>query len=380
MGGIESLLDQSMLRRSEKDGESRFWMYETIREFAQEQLDRSRENQSVYQAFSRYFTREEFLQDYNQMELEIDNLRAVLRWSIDSGNAGPGLLLGGDFLFWMTHATEARSWLRELLNSPGAQEVKERFDGVYGAMGLAYFNGDQAETIEFFKECEDLVERDHDNQDLQDFFLYAHGIIAAMQGRYDQAIMINQEFVQIWKKRGGKFLIQAGLSAWASIELVVGNVAKARELLQAASEIPYENNMGRCNQFERETEIGLCDLDENKFDAASQRFKEGILRAQESGYRLMYNFCLRGLAATACKRNQLEQSARLYGATEKVSILLGHTTLLPGWETLHQRYLAFLREQIDPQVFEHAFQEGRSMSLDEALAYALEKKSLIHAT
>jgi len=44
----------------------------------------------------------------------------------------------------------------------------------------------------------------------------------------------------------------------------------------------------------------------------------------------------------------------------------------PWWELLHQRYFANLREQIDPQVFERVWQEERNMSLEEALAYALE--------
>lgn len=55
-----------------------------------------------------------------------------------------------------------------------------------------------------------------------------------------------------------------------------------------------------------------------------------------------------------------------------MSILLGHTALVPGWEAMHQRYFAHLREQLDPQVFERVFQEGRNMGLEEALAYAIE--------
>jgi len=119
-------------------------------------------------------------------------------------------------------------------------------------------------------------------------------------------------------------------------------------------------------------ELGWCDLEEYKFDDAKRRFKDEINWAIESGYRVMYNTCIWGLAAAASKGQYFERAARLYGANEQVCILMGYTTMLPGLEALHQRYFARLREQIDPQTFARAWQEGRNMSLEEAIAYALE--------
>jgi predicted ATPase/class 3 adenylate cyclase len=372
LGGIESLLDQNLLRRSDRGGERRFWMYETIREYAQEQLERSTESWAVHQAFARIFTRDDCLGDHHQMTLEIDNLRAVQRWSIDSGDADPGLIIGGEFLFWIAHASEARRWLQELLATPAAQTAAERPGGLYGAASLAYFNGDLAESIKLFREYEDLIQQSPNRDWLVDYAHYERGFIEAAQGYYDRAILEMQEMVRAMEKAGDNNLKQAGLGGWAGCELVKGNISKARELLQSATKLKLEGNFGRTEIHERRMDLGWCDLAEDKLSDAERRFKEELIWAKESGYRTLYNPCMRGLAAVALKRKQLERSARLYGATEQVCILLGHTTGSPWWETMHQRYFTSLREQIDLQAFERAWHEGRNMSLDEALAYALE--------
>ena len=373
LGGIEALLDQNLLRRSEQDGDTRFWMYETIREYALEQLESCTENQAVHQAYARYFIREEIMDNYYLKELEIDNLRSVLRWSIDSGDVAPGLILGSDFHLWMSHgAAEARGWLKELLASPAAQTVKERIDCLYGAGALAYFNGDLEESIRLYKEYEDLTQCSPDREWYRDFFLYAHAMLVAAQGYYDRAILELQEFVQAMKKRGENSLVQASLGCWACYELETGNSLKARELLLSSLEIPVEDSFGKRDLHERNMELGWCDLEENKLNDAAQRFRDEINWAGESGYRLIYHPCMRGLAAAAFKGRDFERAARLYGANEQVCILLGYTTMLPGLEALHRRYITRLREQIDPQAFERAWQEGRNMSLEEALAYALE--------
>ena len=59
----------------------------------------------------------------DRLEQEHDNLRAVLRWFLEHGEAEPGLRLGGAlWRFWRTrgHLTEGRAWLVELLALPSA--------------------------------------------------------------------------------------------------------------------------------------------------------------------------------------------------------------------------------------------------------------------
>ena len=100
LDGLSSLVDKSLLRRSEIDGESRFDMLSTIRQYADERL---RDDGTVDDVALRHA---EFLADLSEraeaefvgedqaawqdrFEREHDNVRAALRWSIGSGRPNP---------------------------------------------------------------------------------------------------------------------------------------------------------------------------------------------------------------------------------------------------------------------------------------------------
>ena len=92
---LASLLDKSLLRRrTDADGEERFWMLETIREFALERLDASGEEDALRDAqchrlielADRAGTRA--IVDFGPWNFdlvapEIDNMRAVLDWALE---------------------------------------------------------------------------------------------------------------------------------------------------------------------------------------------------------------------------------------------------------------------------------------------------------
>jgi predicted ATPase len=90
---LERLLEQSLLRQI-GEGEARFGMLETIQEYAAERLEASGEAESVRTLHAQYFLAlaeegERELEQGDQglwlerLELEHDNLRAALRWSIE---------------------------------------------------------------------------------------------------------------------------------------------------------------------------------------------------------------------------------------------------------------------------------------------------------
>ena len=93
--GLASLLDQSLVRRAADTEEARFTMLETLREFALARLKTSGEELAVHRAHAAYFRRfaeeaEPGLKGPDQqrwrdrLEVELDNLRAALAWSVDA--------------------------------------------------------------------------------------------------------------------------------------------------------------------------------------------------------------------------------------------------------------------------------------------------------
>jgi predicted ATPase/class 3 adenylate cyclase len=91
--GLLSLLDQSLVRQAEVNGEPRFTMLETIREYALERLEGSGEAQALRERHARHFMalaeaaepelvgspQTEWL---NRLDVERDNLRTALAWSL----------------------------------------------------------------------------------------------------------------------------------------------------------------------------------------------------------------------------------------------------------------------------------------------------------
>jgi predicted ATPase len=98
--GMASLLDKSLLQRTERDGEeSRFAMLETLREYGLERLAPGGEAQATRQAHARYYlalaeraepqlSSPQQLSWFERLEREHDNLRAALSWFLEQGSDG----------------------------------------------------------------------------------------------------------------------------------------------------------------------------------------------------------------------------------------------------------------------------------------------------
>ena len=134
--GLATLMRHSLLRQVRTTGEPRFRQFETIREFALEQLDAGTDGEEIRQRHAAYFLNlaeqaepvAHGLPDrtwLQRLEADHDNLRAVLARSV---TANPGLALRlsaalGWFWDIRGYLTEGRSWLRQALSAGQPREV-----------------------------------------------------------------------------------------------------------------------------------------------------------------------------------------------------------------------------------------------------------------
>ena len=111
--GLASLVDKSLVQHKEtSEGEARFVLLEMIHEYAREQLEASGELETLRRQHAAYFVglaerAEPELRLAHQkywfhlLEMEIDNLRAALEWSLGSGDITVGIrIMSGTFLYW----------------------------------------------------------------------------------------------------------------------------------------------------------------------------------------------------------------------------------------------------------------------------------------
>jgi predicted ATPase/DNA-binding CsgD family transcriptional regulator len=174
--GISLLVDQSLLLPAATDdaancdpGEPRFGMLETVREFALEELARSGEENAVRRAHAAYFRAlaeraEPELRGASQsawiarLETELPNLRAVLDWSLASGNVETGLRLAGAlYWFWFlrNHVAEGRTWF-ERARAGGREPAIAAGKAALGA-GLLGWRVGEFERSKVY--CEEALER-----------------------------------------------------------------------------------------------------------------------------------------------------------------------------------------------------------------------------
>ena len=176
-GGLERLVEHSLLRQEEgSDGEPRFTMLETIREFAQDELARSGEEAKRFAGArqplsgtwpsgpSRSCAAPPRPPGSPASKRELPNLRAVLDWSLASGEAETGLRLAGAlYWFWFlrNHVSEGRTWFeraRAAATQPAAAAGKAALGAALLALRAHEYvaSKDFAEqALERFQACED---------------------------------------------------------------------------------------------------------------------------------------------------------------------------------------------------------------------------------
>jgi predicted ATPase/transcriptional regulator with XRE-family HTH domain len=164
LDSLGALVDQSLLRLEEPTtpgaAEARFTMLETVREYALERLAVSGEEEAIRQAHAAFYldlaeraepeltgpTQAEWL---NRLEIEHDNLRTALTWSLDGGEATAALRLAGALgRFWRMHGhpREGLSWLERTLALSPNEATTARGKALEEAGRLAHDRGDPDQT------------------------------------------------------------------------------------------------------------------------------------------------------------------------------------------------------------------------------------------
>jgi hypothetical protein len=115
-------------------------------------------------------------------------------------------------------------------------------------------------------------------------------------------------------------------------------------------------------------------LHRGKYPLANQYFRDYFTAARESLEKLRTCDLLTASAATAAGTNQTERAAKLYGAGQ----VLFETTdyqIPPFDQAEFNRHIQIAREQLGEERFEALAEEGRAMTMEQAITYALEEQS-----
>lgn len=383
---IASLVDKSLLRRLDTgEGEPRFGMLATIREFGLERLAAEGEEAAARQAHAAFYltlaeqTWPAFRQraGLDRLEAERSNLRAALGWLDQSDDVAAVLRLTGA-VSWLWYIRgpldEGRFWLEWALAAPGAQAPgMPRARAMIGATLLAHYQGDDERALAWAEAS--LAESEQiDDPWFRGSALVLLGIIAEDQGSYRLAEERFVAALPLFEAIGDRSNIaltlnHQGVAAWGQ-----GDVERATAHFRASLALQRELDEGWGISVALGY-LGLLAGECGDVADAAALHRESLQLRWDAGAWEDIAASFADLAALAAAIDQPEQAARFFGAAMAVREETGRLLepLFPErgvFEAAEER----ARSALGPEGYAAALAEGRALpreaAIDEAADFA----------
>ena len=234
MEGIAALLDKSLLRsRQDPDGDPRFWMLETIREYAAERAEESGDADVVASRLAEYLTAlageaaaripgPDEIEWLDLLAREHDNLRASLGFLEQADPERALRLTASLWEFWATRGflSEGRACLSRALDStePGSPEWHM---AMHGASFLAFLQGDHPSAAALARDHLDVARRVGNGWgELRALGDLANAVEEA--GRRDEARTLFAEFLALAEREGDERARGSALASLGSLTAELG--------------------------------------------------------------------------------------------------------------------------------------------------------------
>jgi predicted ATPase/class 3 adenylate cyclase len=379
---LEALIDNNLVRQTEQwDGQPRFSLLETIREYAAERLEtlgeaeeRRRGHAGHFLAWlePRYRERLEgrLIGQYQPEDAEYENLRAALGWTRDAEEAETFLrLAAATSLYWGArfNLSEARRWLEAAMERAASVSAPTRAGVLHALAGLIWRQGDTERTRACAEEASSVFAATGDRV-LLAHSLNHQAIAAEWEARYDDERRLLSEAEAIWRELGNAAGLAGVLNNRAYAELVAGNHAAAEPLLRESLALNPENvEVFNLN-------LGLAVLAAGRVDEARAAFGEALSRGIAANVPDTVFYALEGLASTAATVGDDATAARTWGASEAMRESMG-AVLAPAELALHEQLLPEARARAGELAFLAAWAEGKAMPIERAIELALADRS-----
>ena len=372
---LQSLVEKSLVRFT--DG--RYWMLETIREYAGETLESSGEADELRRRHAACFRSLAERQDevlragepeegpVGVLAREIDNLRAAVAFALDGGELDVVREVTASLpMYWLMRGLygEGRTSLeRALALDQPEDDTKRRLLSALGT--IAYAQGDHVAAITASDAAADLAARLGGATERLDL-LREQALSAMRKGQLDEAETLFSERLEV------AIAVDNGV-ATSSCRLNLTNIANrtgrhARADALLAENLPFVRSRGqaRCEAY---TLAGLAET-AVLADRAAARVDDALLgavRALQIDDRPLAVYCLDLLASALAARGDARRAAMLLGATEAAREAMG-VECDEDEEAIRATVLATLDRGSD--LVEKAWADGRTLALDEALELA----------
>jgi predicted ATPase/DNA-binding CsgD family transcriptional regulator len=384
---LASLVDKSLVLVVEHEGEARYRLLETLRQYAAEKLEEAGEDTAVGRRHAEFFlglaeTAAPELKGHEQarwlgrLETEHGNLRAAMRWLLWNGEAEEAVRLAWALrLFWYVrgHQSEGYRYTTQALQKGDVLPASVRAKALCTAGLMSYGLESIERTRGLWEESAVLFRQAEDRRGLA-ISLAGMGLMTLQRGDLQRAGAHFTEALQLYREMGDRWGVSSVLSHLGIISLRRDDHALATRYFEEALGIAREIGDGLIGS------IALYNLalEESRVrgdhERAEELYAEGLRLAVEMGDKANAAYCLEGLAGLISTRGGLPRAARLFGASEALLEAVGAPRYAQAQaRVLYEGAVESLRSRLGEAGFEVAWAEGRQMTAEESIAYALER-------
>ena len=375
---LESLVDKSLVRIREGD---RFWMLETIREYAAERLEEAGEAEMLQRRHAEHFlalgeeaelsSRAMYSGEWiGRLEQEHDNLRAALDHLAASEENELVLQLAGALSeFWHDagHVSEGRHRLESALQSQ-ERPTAARARALTGAALMAYGSGDVAAARSIAERALELHRRLGDPRGAAlDLNLLC--VAAIEEGDLERAQQLAEESLDLFRQAGDERQTVSATRTLAFTYHSRGDLERARTL--------HESNLSQAQALGfKETEAGtlgslaMIAFEQGRVEDALALGKQNLLACRDLGslQAIAQSLC-RSAGTLAVLGGKTDTAARLLSCFEALREQIG---VSEAWVArMNEQTLSAIRARLDESALAEAWEQGRALTIDEAVTLAL---------
>ena len=387
---LGGLVDKSLVvAGANTNGAMRYRMLEPIRQYALDKLEESLEGEKVRRHHARFYLTlaeeaEPGLNDpdrlawLQQLRSEQDNMRAALSWAVEREEAELALQLAGSVRSDWSGFGEVRGWLEAALGIRVQASVAARLKALSHLKWFAFWQGDFARAETAAEESLNLSRQTGDAEGVAASLRLLADVAIQDRGDYQRAMKLYEEGLAVCRERGYTGELAQYLADMAEGSMHRGDLQEAKDLLEEAAVLLREKENGRFLEFVLESQ-GWVTLLRGEHKQARAFYEEGLALCRQMDNKFIAISNLEGLACIAAARGEDKRAARIFGAAHKLNKTVGnyHT---PAERALREPYLTSVRSRLDETSWEAAFAEGRAMTFEEAVEYALSEEKPYSST
>ena len=294
LGQIETLVDQNLLRQQEgPDGEPRFWLLATIREFAAEQLELMGEaapardrHRAWFHALAaeanRWLRGPGQVPWFERLELEHDNLRAALDWcERTEERAAQGLALAAElWWFWLVRSywSEGNGRIKAMLaRAPEPTVARAR---ALAALATMYSGQTQSEILEAATQALALARA----VGAPEVEVSALMVLAIREPQRERARELFEEAQAVAEAHGDRYELAWVLVNHGTREYATGESALAEALYERSLAI-FRDLGDRVGATQALNRLGDYAMRQGHYALARRRFEESLATCTALGQR-----------------------------------------------------------------------------------------------